>query len=126
MIRLQLDKATLQFNVDEPISGEVIWDDLPQGHDLIELRLFWYTSGKGDQDLEVVARIAIMHPGTSGKQRFCFDSPGCPYSFSGKLISLIWAIEAVIAPLGASQSIEFTLAPGGNEVRLGELAGAVS
>ncbi|MFM7115468.1 MAG: hypothetical protein ACKO0N_02430 [Planctomycetota bacterium] len=123
MIALKLDKPKLHYDIDEPIVGEVIWDGLTERCDLIELRLLWYTSGKGDRDLLVIARIAVMKPGVSGKQRFHFDPPGGPYSFSGALISLVWAIEAVTVPLSDSQIIEFTLAPSGNEVRIGATSG---
>lgn len=123
MIELKLEKSTPQYDIDEPISGEVTWYELTERCDLIELRLLWYTIGKGDRDLEVVARIAVMKPGTSGIQRFSFDPPGGPYSFSGSLISLVWAIEAVTVPLSDSQTAEFTLAPGGKEVRVGASSG---
>lgn len=123
MIELKLEKSTPQYDIDEPISGAVTWHELTERCDLIELRLLWYTIGKGDRDLEVVARIAVMKPGTSGTQRFSFDPPGGPYSFSGSLISLVWAIEAVTVPLSDSQIAEFTLAPGGNEVRIGATSG---
>jgi hypothetical protein len=117
MIELKLDKPKPHYDIDEPIVGEAIWDELNERCDLIELRLLWYTSGKGDRDLQVVARIAVMNPGVSGKQRFHFDPPAGPYSFSGSLISLVWAIEAVTVPLSGSQITEFTIAPGGNEIR---------
>lgn len=123
MIELKLFKAPPHYDVDEPIVGELIWDELTERCDLIELRLLWYTIGKGDRDLQVIARIAVMKPGERGKQRFHFDPPGGPYSFSGSLISLVWAIEAVTVPLSDSQIIEFTLAPGGNEVRIGATSG---
>jgi hypothetical protein len=116
MIELKLEKSTPNYDIDEPIAGEVTWHELTERCDLIELRLLWYTIGKGDRDLEVVARIAVMKPSTSGTQRFSFDPPGGPYSFSGSLISLVWAIEAVTVPLSDSQITEFTLAPGGKEI----------
>jgi hypothetical protein len=119
MITLKLDKSTPHYDIDEPLTGELFWNELTARCDLIELRLLWYTSGKGERDLEVVAKIAVMKPAASGQQRFHFDPPGGPYSFSGTLISVVWAIEAVMIPLSESQIIEFTFAPGGNEIRAG-------
>jgi len=126
MIELKLEKSSPHYDIDEPIVGEVIWDELTTHCDLMELRLLWYTSGKGTRDLEVIARIALTKPGTSGKQRFQFDPPGGPYSFSGTLISIVWAIEAVTIPVSDSQMTEFTLAPGGTEVRVGTASGIKS
>ena len=124
MIELKLDKSPPHYDIAEPITGELIWNEMNVRCDLMELRLLWYTSGKGDRDLEVVAKIAVMKPDASGRQRFHFDPPGGPYSFSGTLISVVWAIEAVTIPLSESQITEFTLAPSGNEIRAGAIPGS--
>jgi len=43
----------------------------------------------------------------------------CPCdSFSGKLISLVWALELVVLPKGASTRQEIKIGPGAKEVRL--------
>src|ERR1043166_4380135 len=47
--------------------------------------------------------------------------PESPYSFSGKLISLVWALELVAEPSKEVIRREFVLAPGGEEVRLDSL-----
>jgi hypothetical protein len=45
--------------------------------------------------------------------------PLAPYSFSGKLISLIWGLELVLEPSQETARFEFTLSPTGEEIMLG-------
>lgn len=49
---------------------------------------------------------------------FRFQLPEAPYSFSGKLISLAWALELIAYPSKEVVRREIVLAPGGSEVRL--------
>ena len=55
----------------------------------------------------------------TGNRPFRFQLPDAPYSFSGKLISLIWAIEAVAEGIKEAARYEFVLAPEGREIELG-------
>lgn len=82
----------------------------------IEARLFWFTRGKGSEDLEVVAMQPAAGTPAAGEHRFRFTLPDGPWSFSGKLITLQWAVELVADELSARW--EFTLGPDGREVRL--------
>ncbi len=119
MNAIKLDQQPPHYAAGENITGELTWSELPADCSGLELRLFWYTSGKGDRDLEVVAKTRLKHPGPEGRTRFEFSSPLAPYSFSGKLISLIWGIEAVPLPSGESCLIELVIAPRGIERKLG-------
>jgi hypothetical protein len=47
--------------------------------------------------------------------------PETPYSFSGRLISLLWALELVAPPSKTVGRQELVVAPGGQEVRLDSL-----
>ena len=85
----------------------------------LEARLFWYTQGKGTQDVGVVETQALV-PTMAGEQRVRFKLPRAPYSFSGALISLIWAVELVADDVVGRW--EFILAPQGTEVRLDAVA----
>lgn len=82
----------------------------------LEARLFWFTRGKGTEDVEVVATQPVTTPAIAGEHVFRFTLPEGPWSFSGKLISLLWAVELVADDTSARW--EFTLAPGGHEIRL--------
>jgi hypothetical protein len=84
----------------------------------IEARLFWYTSGKGTQDLTIV-ETQPASPVAHGEQRFRFKLPQAPYSFSGTLITLSWAVELVAGEL--AERWEFVLAPEAREITLARL-----
>ena len=51
-----------------------------------------------------------------------FVLPPAPYSFSGKLISLIWAVEVVAEGIKEASRLEFTLSPDGREITLSSAA----
>ncbi len=82
----------------------------------IEIRLFWYTKGKGTEDAQIVAATLIVPNVQQGSQEFNFILPKHPYSFSGKLISLIWAIEFIVEPSVESVRKEFVMAPNAIEI----------
>lgn len=84
----------------------------------VELRLFWYTEGRGTQDVEIVDTAHFEAPGADDRRSFSFALPAAPYSFSGKLISLTWALELVAEPRGESLRLEITVSPTGAEVLL--------
>ena len=83
---------------------------------LLEARLVWFTRGKGTEDVGIVATERIESPDASGQRRVRFTLPDAPYSFSGRLISLIWAVELVADRAAARW--EFVLAPEGREIQL--------
>jgi hypothetical protein len=92
---------------------------LAEDPEAVELRLAWNTSGKGDQDLKVVKTVRFDSPQAREQRTVPLTLPWGPYSFSGKLISLIWAFELVALPNKESTRREFTLSHTGEEVLLG-------
>lgn len=95
------------------IAAEWTLDKAPSA---VEARLFWYTRGKGTEDVGIVARERIESPMARADHRFRFHLPEAPYSFSGRLISLLWAVELVADDEVARW--EFTLTPDGEEILL--------
>jgi hypothetical protein len=95
---------------------------LPSTPRSLEARLFWFTRGKGTEDVGVVATEQVPAPGAHGEHRVRFTLPEAPYSFSGRLISLIWAVELVADTTAARW--EFVLAPEGREIVLPQLTDA--
>lgn len=83
---------------------------------VLEARLFWITRGKGTEDLSVVATQRVPAPAAAGEHVFRFPLPAAPWSFSGRLVSLLWAVEFIADQQSARW--EFTLGPNGREVRL--------
>ena len=85
----------------------------------IEARLFWFTQGKGTQDVTIVETQPVS-PVQRGEQRVRFRLPQGPYSFSGTLISLLWAVELVAEDVAGRW--ELVLAPDGAEIQLSAVA----
>lgn len=90
---------------------------LPYAPSSLEARLFWFTRGKGTSDTGIVATEPLPATAT-GEQVLRFKLPAEPYSFSGKLISLVWAVELVAEPAEDATRFEFTLGPEGREILL--------
>ena len=117
VIEIETDGGRDAFAPGEAIAGTVAWrTDAPA--DAVEVRLFWYTRGKGTTDVQVVKAQHFDSPGTTGRRTFRFMLPEEPYSFSGKLVSLVWALEAVVQPGDRSARKELVVAPGGREIVL--------
>jgi hypothetical protein len=117
-IVLTTEGSRTAYQPGETLRGEVAFErELPT--DFLEVRLFWYTRGKGTEDLTIVETARFDKPRRSQRYGFSFTLPDEPNSFSGQLISLMWAIEAVVKPSGESGRIELTVAPGGREINLG-------
>ncbi len=115
-IHLRDDKTT--YAPGETVEGTIQWNlDANPRH--LELALFWYTAGKGTRDVGVVNSLKLDAPGAFGQKDFAFDLADGPYSFSGKLISLIWAVELTCSPGGEAVRREFVLSPTGHEILLG-------
>ena len=107
----------LAYVPGERIRGTVSWrlSSVPKA---AALRLFYYTEGKGTQDVEIVEDFGFDAPTATEEREFDFELPQGPYSFSGKLISLIWALELEIIDDGPVERLIFTLSPTGEEVNL--------
>jgi hypothetical protein len=103
------DNATW-FKPGTTIGGTASWH-LDEQADALEVRLFWYTTGKGSRDVEVVASLRIDNPGISGSRDFQLAVPRGPYSFSGKLITLAWALELVALPDGDTERFDLVIGP---------------
>ena len=116
MIKIELDKKEAMFAPAETISGTVSWSEA-EGTSM-EARLIWYTVGKGDQDFELVAVHEAVGFGPAGSERFEFIAPSRPLSFSGKLISLQWAIEAIIFPEKSADRVTLAISKSGQEIVL--------
>lgn len=115
------DKRT-EFRPGEVLEGSVDWEvgkrDGPGGASAVELRLIWFTRGKGTADVSVEEARRFEASSASGKGKYRFVLPAAPYSFSGKLISLSWALELVDLAGDEATQWEFILAPDGREVLL--------
>ncbi|MCX8038728.1 MAG: hypothetical protein N3D11_17075 [Candidatus Sumerlaeia bacterium] len=117
VLQITLHDNRTEFLPGETVEGRVSWQ-LAQPAKSVEVRLFWFTRGKGTTDVEVAATARFDRPAPSDQQPFRFTLPKAPYSFSGKLISLVWAIELVVEPSGETERVEIVLSPTGREILL--------
>lgn len=117
-LRIELAGGKSAFTPGEPLSGHVAWrlNDAPSS---AELRLFWYTSGKGTQDVGVVSTMTFASPQAQDQRSFTLPLPREPYSCSGQLISVAWAVELILEPGGHVERHEFVLSPTQKEIVLG-------
>jgi hypothetical protein len=104
------------YKPGEEIKGRVTWtsEKAPRS---AELRLFWFTKGKGDRDAETAETATFDLPQPTDAREFRFRAPEFPPGFSGRLISLIWGLELVLEP-GGSVLIELVIGLEGRELQI--------
>jgi len=125
-IQVETRDGANAFLPGEVVEGTVSWQlAIPASR--AELRLFWYTEGKGDQDLKIVETVAFANPERQDRRGFSVRLPEGPFSFSGKLISLLWALEVVLDPGSRAERLVLTVSPTRREILLpttSEVSGA--
>ncbi|MEQ8190191.1 MAG: hypothetical protein ABRQ39_19650 [Candidatus Eremiobacterota bacterium] len=116
-LKIEITNNKTEYLPCEMVTGTCFWafDKSPK---TIELRFFWYTSGKGNGDVKTVEILTIKEPLREGERDFSFTLPAIPWSFSGKLISLMWAIEMIAEPGGETERLEITMSPSGKKILL--------
>lgn len=114
-LNIEIDDLQTAFLPGRPIRGCVRWhaDRYPKQ---AALRLLWFTVGKGTEDVGVAEEVEFHNPDTIGSETFEFTAPHAPWSFSGKLISLIWTLELTVGKECVRRNI--TLSPTGREILL--------
>ena len=101
----------------ETIDGAVSWQlDAPPRQ--VFLRLFWRTKGNGVEDMEVVSEILFDDPRATETRLFTMMLPQSPYSFNGKLVSLIWALELGAEGKDAAFRKDMVIAPSAQPIDL--------
>jgi hypothetical protein len=116
-LSLRLEDGRSAFSPGERVRGTARWL-LGGPPSSIEVRLYWKTAGKGTTDLQIVDVARAEAATASGERLFDFRLPQAPYSFSGRLVSVTWAVELVIEPGDRSCREEIVVAPGGRAVVL--------
>jgi len=121
MLQIETRDGRTAYQPGEQIDGTVRWRfEVPPKS--LEARLFWYTEGKGERDVGVVESLPFANPGKEDHQPFSFRLPAGPYSFSGKIIDLLWAIEVVAEPggrpEGQAERLGILMSPSGREIVL--------
>ncbi len=95
MLILTIDNDLREFAPGQVIEGVAGWQDEAGIRDAV-LRLFWYTEGRGTQDVNVAAEKEFAVFPAACEDRFQFTLPDQPYSYSGAITSIQWALELVL------------------------------
>ncbi|HPO15087.1 MAG TPA: hypothetical protein PLI09_16715 [Candidatus Hydrogenedentes bacterium] len=95
MLILTIDDNLREFAPGQVIEGIAGWQDEAAPKDAV-LRLFWYTEGRGTQDVNVVAEKEFAMFPSAYEERFQLILPDQPYSYSGAITSIQWALELVL------------------------------
>lgn len=115
VLTLNQDPATIVPG--QVIEGNVGWrlDDAPSS---AVLRLFWYTEGRGTQEVRVVEELKLPTHLAELSGTFRFTVPGMPYSFQGQLITLKWAIELLVNKDKDVERLDLIVSPWVEQVKL--------
>lgn len=116
-MRIEIAGGQGAFRPGETLEGTASWE-LDAAGKAVEVRLFWTTEGKGTVDVEVVDKVRFEAVSAVERRDFRFVLPKSPYSFSGKLISLLWGVEVVAVPGENAGRASFTMSPSGREILL--------
>ena len=124
---ITLSNNRKSFAPGDVIEGDVVYFDRDASDQTLSVRLIWFTTGKGDRDVEIVemTEIDCTEGITKGTQSFRFTAPHRPLTFSGKLIALTWAIEAVAFPSEQTDLCELTITHDGEPIRLSDQSAAL-
>lgn len=122
MLEIQIDGDPTHFTPGGTVCGRVDWHE-EKAPEAIEVRLLWYTEGRGDTDVGVARMLRVEAPAAMGSTPLHFECPRGPLSFSGRLISLQWCIEATAIGPGTTTRAPLVIGSGGEEIDLTRLAG---
>ena len=120
-LRIELAGDRVAFNPGEELAGSVNWSG-EQGPRSLELRLFWFTRGKGIEDVGLIENLHFEQPLAQETRSFRLKLPQAPYSCLGTLVSVIWALELIAYPSKAVTRQEIMVGPGRKAVQLGTVA----
>ncbi len=118
MMEIILDQGPLELVPGQEISGTARWN-MPNAPRDANLRLFWYTEGRGTTDVGLVDELPIQRMMPLHEERFRFTLPMGPYSFQGKLITLRWALELLLDKGKQSTRLDLMVSPWVEQVSLG-------
>lgn len=99
--------GVLCFEPGETISGNVVVQpDRSVECRNLAVRLIWFTEGRGDVASDQLAETSLTQgrlvPEMVVEGAFQFQLPQQPWSYSGRLVSVVWAIEVnVDVPMAA-------------------------
>ena len=121
-LKIAVSRQPAHYQPGEEITGAVQWQ-LKHAPKSMEVRLLWHTSGRGNEDICVVQRVQFDTPLQEDTRSFSITAPEAPYSFTGNLITLEWALELVALPSNDSTRMDIVIAPEGMALDLRKSTG---
>lgn len=123
MLTLETEGNLTAFIPGSTVTGRCSWDLTEVPREVV-LRLFWYTEGRGTQDLGIVDELAFSVQSARQEESFRFQLPPAPYSMSGSLLAIRWALELVIDGGEEVARLDLLVSPWETEVVLTPVPGA--
>ncbi|MBI2425433.1 MAG: hypothetical protein HYV27_21585 [Candidatus Hydrogenedentes bacterium] len=117
MLYIRTGNDQTGFAPGDTVRGVYGWD-CAQAPGRAMLTLLWRTEGRGTSDMGIVSGIEAQHPSAIYEAPFELTLPNGPYSFSGKLITLHWAIELLLDNGEDLHRLDVLVSPWETEVRL--------
>lgn len=115
MLEISVEGESHGYKPGERISGRVSLSQANSPEE-VSLHLVFYTLGRGTSYSEIIESMSWKSPGSSGSFSFSFRLPLSPYSFSGKLLSICYRLEASADDDEAT--FDFFVSPSGEEISL--------
>ncbi len=119
-IKIAVRKQPAHYTPGEEIAGGVQWK-LKKPAESVEVRLLWHSTGREFEDVGVVDSVRFEST-QDDTQSFKFTAPAAPYSFTGQVVALTWALEVVALPHKENARVEIVIAPGGKALELPRVA----
>ncbi len=114
-LTVELFDGVSTFRPGDRVDGLVSWE-FGEKPKWVEVRLYWRTAGKGDEDAVIVEVMKIDEPEAMDAKAFSFVAPDGPFSYRGQLIEIMWGIEAVAYGIKETANADMTLSSTGNAV----------
>jgi hypothetical protein len=117
MLKIETQDEVTRYRPGETVNGLAAWDFADDPPKWVEVRLFWRTLGKGDEDAFIVATERFDGPAAVDAQLFALAVPEGPFSYVGQLIEVRWGLEAVAHRVRESVQLELTVSADAEPVR---------
>jgi len=120
MVFIELDSDKMEYAPGGVVRGRVRWElDAPPR--ALSVRLFWYTDGRGTRNVGIVDAYDTQPMGGDNEERFELPMPAGPYTCAGALVSIQWAVEAVIDDGRITNNVDITVSPWVETLQLNKL-----
>ena len=114
---ITLDIHKTVFEPQDEVVGRVTWS-LHRSPKVVTVTAGWYTQGRGSEDEQIEIEQKWRTDENRGVQGFVLPLSKSPYSYSGKLIEIIWYVSAKTKKGGLHTRTDIVVSPNGKPVTL--------